>query len=114
MATARDPICGMMVETRGAAGTTVYEGITYYFCSEDCFDQFEREPARFAAGGRQSEVASSGTETDDAPVEQHEPPWTTRGKFTAPKFGSAGSGGAEYELLPEAHKGEKRGRRKKK
>ena len=25
------------------------------------------------------------------------PPWTTTGKITSPKFGSAGSGGAEYE-----------------
>ena len=29
------------------------------------------------------------------------PPHTTRGKFTAPKFGSAGSGGAEFEPGPE-------------
>jgi hypothetical protein len=28
------------------------------------------------------------------------PPWTTIGKMTAPKFGSAGSGGAEYEPGP--------------
>ena len=36
--------------------------------------------------------------------ERHEPPYTTTGKwFTVPKFGSAGSGGAEYEPLPEAH-----------
>ena len=29
------------------------------------------------------------------------PPHTTTGKFTAPKFGSAGSGGAELEPGPE-------------
>lgn len=29
------------------------------------------------------------------------PPRTTTGKFTAPKFGSAGSGGAELEPGPE-------------
>jgi hypothetical protein len=29
------------------------------------------------------------------------PPRTTRGVFTAPKFGSAGSGGAEFEPGPE-------------
>jgi hypothetical protein len=29
------------------------------------------------------------------------PPRTTWGKFTAPKFGSAGSGGAEFEPGPE-------------
>jgi hypothetical protein len=29
------------------------------------------------------------------------PPRTTKGWFTAPKFGSAGSGGAEFEPGPE-------------
>ncbi len=115
MATAKDPVCGMMVETHAAAGTTVYQGITYYFCSADCFDQFEREPAKFAAGSRESNVTSgspSGTGTEEP--EKHEPPWTTRGKFTAPKFGSAGSGGAEYEVLPEAHEKAPGNKRKKK
>jgi len=33
--------------------------------------------------------------------EEQNPPRTTRGNFTAPKFGSAGSGGAEFEPGPE-------------
>ena len=33
--------------------------------------------------------------------EEPNPPRTTRGIFTAPKFGSAGSGGAEFEPGPE-------------
>jgi hypothetical protein len=36
-------------------------------------------------------------DSDDAP----NPPRTTTGRFTAPKFGSAGSGGAELEPGPE-------------
>jgi len=32
---------------------------------------------------------------------EQNPPRTTRGNFTAPKFGSAGSGGAEFEPGPE-------------
>jgi predicted small metal-binding protein len=39
----------------------------------------------------------------DEPLERHEPPYTTTGGITAPKFGSAGSGGLEYERLPERH-----------
>lgn len=35
--------------------------------------------------------------------ERHEPPYTKSGGFVAPKFGAAGSGGAEYERLPESH-----------
>ena len=33
--------------------------------------------------------------------EEPNPPRTTKGWFTAPKFGSAGSGGAEFEPGPE-------------
>ncbi|MBC8112839.1 MAG: hypothetical protein H7062_00520 [Candidatus Saccharimonas sp.] len=33
--------------------------------------------------------------------EEPNPPRTTKGFFTAPKFGSAGSGGAEFEPGPE-------------
>lgn len=35
--------------------------------------------------------------------ERHEPRYTKIAGLIAPKFGSAGSGGAEYELLDEAH-----------
>jgi hypothetical protein len=42
---------------------------------------------------------------EEPPVEESgdepNPPRTTRGIFTAPKFGSAGSGGAEFEPGPE-------------
>jgi hypothetical protein len=36
------------------------------------------------------------------PLEKHDHPHT-HGKIPAPKFGSAGSGGAEFERLPEQH-----------
>lgn len=38
---------------------------------------------------------------DRPPKEAPNPPRTTTGKFTAPKFGSAGSGGLELEPGPE-------------
>jgi hypothetical protein len=40
--------------------------------------------------------------TDDATTDNAEanPPHTTTGKITSPKFGSAGSGGLEYEPGP--------------
>lgn len=46
----------------------------------------------------------------DEPLERHEPPYTTTRNFTAPKFGSAGSGGLEYERIPEQHDDEGRRR----
>jgi hypothetical protein len=39
--------------------------------------------------------------SEEVAVEEPNPPRTTRGNFTAPKFGSAGSGGAEFEPGPE-------------
>jgi hypothetical protein len=48
-------------------------------------------------------MADSQTSESTVALEHHEPPFTKSGGFVAPKFGSAGSGGAEYEPLPEAH-----------
>src|SRR5688572_8026119 len=95
MLDARDPVCGMTVDI-----TTAYSealgGETYYFCSEQCRQRFDANPASYTAtAGR-----TSGDRTE---MERHEPPRTTSGGITAPKFGSAGSGGAEYEPLPEQH-----------
>ena len=39
----------------------------------------------------------------DETMEKHEPPFTTKKGITSPKFGSAGSGGAEFEPIPEQH-----------
>ena len=38
---------------------------------------------------------------DDTAADEPNPPRTTKGGITAPKFGSAGSGGAELEPGPE-------------
>ena len=40
----KDPICGMDVETSRAKYSQTYAGITYYFCSKSCFDQFSADP----------------------------------------------------------------------
>jgi hypothetical protein len=45
-------------------------------------------------------IVRDRTDLEDAVVEPN-PPRTTKGKITAPKFGSAGSGGAELEPGPE-------------
>lgn len=97
MAKAKDPVCGMLIESETATGQSSYQGTTYSFCSTECLRQFEAEPERY--------VASSAAPTADANVEleRHEPPFTKSKGFVAPKFGSAGSGGLEYERLPEAH-----------
>ena len=86
MAKVQDPVCGMMIEPDQAAARATRNGETFYFCSVECQQQFQRDPDRYG-------------------LEQHEPPFTVSDKgMAAPKFGSAGSGGAELEPGPERHR----------
>ena len=96
---ARDPVCGMTVDVTTAYAEAV-GGQTYYFCSENCRQRFDENPAAYGA--------SEGRSAEE--MERHEPPRTTKGGITSPKFGSAGSGGAEFEQLPEQHDGRNNGR----
>ena len=100
MAQVKDPVCGMTIEsTTAEGGCYEYEGQSYYFCSNEERQRFERNPRNFL--DREVEL---GTQQGDADkLEQHEPRFTKKGGMFAPKFGSAGSGGAEYERLPERH-----------
>ncbi len=43
----KDPVCGMMVDPAKAAGSSVYNGKTYYFCAIACKQKFDREPQKF-------------------------------------------------------------------
>lgn len=42
-----DPVCGMQVTPRTAAGAWEHEGTTYYFCSRSCLERFKADPAHF-------------------------------------------------------------------
>lgn len=43
-----DPVCGVEVDEQDAI-TAVYEGRTYYFCNEDCRDEFMEAPEEYLA-----------------------------------------------------------------
>lgn len=79
---ARDPICGMKVDIDPHAFQSRYQEQTYYFCASSCKEEFDADPARFAAA-----AASPAT-------------FTKAAGMVAPHFGAAGSGGAEYEPGP--------------
>jgi len=72
-----DPVCGTEIESDKTAVQSKFEGQTYFFCSTTCAREFDKNPRKT--------------------LERHEAPHTTKGKFTAPKFGSAASGGLEFE-----------------
>lgn len=105
MAQVKDPVCGMMVDPDTAAGRSSYQGTTYYFCSAQCLRQFERDPARYTGAPGASRASGAPTAGGHEELERHEPPYTKSGGLVSPEFGAAGSGGAEYERLPEAHGG---------
>jgi YHS domain-containing protein len=48
-----DPVCGMTVNKQSAAGTSVRDGQTYYFCSTGCKTKFDTETPE--AAGVQSQ-----------------------------------------------------------
>jgi hypothetical protein len=61
-------------------------------------DRSDRSPKRNPSGERDAtDDADEARSTPQPP----NPPRTVTGKFVAPKFGSAGSGGAELEPGPE-------------
>ncbi len=44
---AKDPVCGMQVDENSASATSNYKGLTYYFCSVSCKEQFEKNPEQY-------------------------------------------------------------------
>jgi Cu+-exporting ATPase len=44
---AKDPVCGMDVDEKKAAGKSDYKGQTYYFCSPGCQKSFDKEPEKY-------------------------------------------------------------------
>jgi Cu+-exporting ATPase len=46
----KDPVCGMTVEPASAAGSSIYQGQTYYFCSTGCKAKFDAKPGAYVKG----------------------------------------------------------------
>ena len=46
---AKDPVCGMDVDERSAAGKSEYKGQTYYFCSPGCKRSFDKDPEKYVS-----------------------------------------------------------------
>ncbi len=46
---ATDPVCGMTVDEKSAAGRTEHEGAEYYFCSDACLRKFQASPRNYVS-----------------------------------------------------------------
>lgn len=57
----KDPVCGMTVPPERAAGSSTYQGETFYFCSNGCKAKFDATPEKF--------VPTGGTCCNEAPAE---------------------------------------------
>jgi YHS domain-containing protein len=47
MAIAKDPVCGMDVDTTTSKISLEYEGKTYWFCGKGCLLEFRDDPERY-------------------------------------------------------------------
>lgn len=43
----KDPVCGMMIDEKTAAGQSDYQGQTYYFCAPICKTRFDENPQKY-------------------------------------------------------------------
>lgn len=43
----KDPVCGMNVDKQQAAGSSNYQGETFYFCSQACKERFDKAPQQY-------------------------------------------------------------------
>jgi Cu+-exporting ATPase len=46
----KDPVCGRIIDETEAVAKTEWAGQTYYFCSTECQERFEQDPALFLGG----------------------------------------------------------------
>lgn len=44
-----DPVCGMEIDPKTAAGKSEYQGKTYYFCSPGCKKDFDKDPEKYVS-----------------------------------------------------------------
>jgi len=49
--TVSDPVCGMNVAKSRAAATLAHEGVTYYFCCQNCANKFKADPRKYLVRG---------------------------------------------------------------
>jgi Cu+-exporting ATPase len=86
---AKDVVCGMEVREDRAAATSDYEGRKYYFCSEQCKREFDRNPEKYL---RPESAPGAGTDDKTGPT-GHKIPAEPSGESTAVDAGKAAAPG---------------------
>ena len=72
--TAHDPVCHMDIDPKTAAGSSEYEGTTYYFCGRGCKMDFDEDPAGILKAEAEYDHSQGSTMMmmDEAPAKK---PW---------------------------------------
>jgi Cu+-exporting ATPase len=86
---AKDVVCGMEVREDRAAATSDYEGQKYYFCSEQCKREFDRNPEKYL---RPENAPGAGTDEKTGPT-GHKIPAEPSDESTAVDAGKAAAPG---------------------
>lgn len=47
--TVEDPVCERTIDVEDAAAHADYDGWAYFFCSPECRNKFNRQPAKYAS-----------------------------------------------------------------
>ena len=70
----RDPVCGMSVDPATAAWRHVHAGRTYFFCRQECLEQFKAEPEKYlvSVGGPSRLPAQASLAAPSAALEHPE------------------------------------------
>jgi len=48
----KDPVCGMMIDEKTAAGQSEFNGTTYHFCAPICKQKFDQDPNAYLTKDR--------------------------------------------------------------
>jgi YHS domain-containing protein len=76
--TVHDPVCHMDIDPKSAAGTSEYEGTTYYFCGRGCKMDFDEDPAGVLAAEAAYDHSKGSTMMEmrmDEPAAAKKPWW---------------------------------------
>jgi len=85
----KDPVCGMTVSQETAAGSSVHNGETYYFCSPYCKKKFDEEPARYVSSEQKSLFPLAGEACETLTATKDSCPTSFADRFVSPAVASA-------------------------
>ncbi len=84
-----DPVCGMTVSAKSAAGSYEFDGTVYYFCGKGCELKFRQIPESFLEGKKEKmEESKAGSEEKEYTCPMH-PEVLKKGPGSCPICGMA-------------------------